>query len=138
MSRIGKMPITVPAAVKLSQNGQELTVEGPKGKLTHTLPELISAKVDGGVMTIERANDSQQAASLHGLTRTLVNNMVVGVTEGFTKTLEIVGVGYRVALKGKALDFNVGKSHPTVFEPPAGIEFAVEGNNNIHVKGISK
>jgi large subunit ribosomal protein L6 len=138
MSRIGKMPINLPAAVKISQKGAEITVEGPKGKMTHNIPSLISIKVDAGVLNVTRADDSKEAASLHGLTRTLINNMVVGVTEGFTKTLDIVGVGYRVALKGKSLDFNLGKSHPTVIEPPAGIEFAVEGTNKIHVKGISK
>ena len=137
MSRIGKMPINL-KGVKVSRSGQEVTVEGPKGKMVHKMPELISFEIDGETMNVTRANETQEAASLHGLTRTLINNMVIGVTEGFTKTLEIVGVGYRVALKGKALDFNVGKSHPVVFDPPAGIEFAVEGTNKIHVKGMSK
>lgn len=138
MSRIGKKPITLPAGVKVAINGKTVAVEGPKGKLNHTVPALISVKADGNVLNVERANDTQEASALHGLSRTLIDNMVIGVSAGFTKTLEIVGVGYRVALKGKSLDFNLGKSHPVVFEPPVGIEFAVEGTQKIHVKGIDK
>jgi len=138
MSRIGKKPITVPGSVKINLNGDVLTVEGPKGKLSQKIHPLATVKVDGGVMTIEKKDQSQVASAMHGLTRTLVNNMVVGVTEGFTKTLDIVGVGYRVALKDGKLDFNIGRSHPVVVEPPAGIEFVVEGQQKIHVKGIDK
>lgn len=138
MSRIGKKPITVPAGVKIAINGRTISVEGPKGKLSHELPGALTAKVEDGVLTVERPDDSQQNASLHGLTRTLVDNMVTGVTAGFVKTLEIVGVGYRVTLKGKTLDFNLGKSHPVVVEPPEGIEFGVEGQQKVLVKGIDK
>lgn len=138
MSRIGKKPITLPSGVKISESAGIVTVEGSKGKLSRALPKGISIKIDGDTVNLERANDSKDCASLHGLSRTLINNMVIGVSEGFTKTLELVGVGYRVALKGKSLDFNVGKSHPTIFDAPAGIEFQVEGTNKIHVKGIDK
>lgn len=138
MSRIGKRPINIPAGVKISIDNKAITVEGPKGKLSHTLPGDLSAKIEDGVLTVERPDDSQKNVSLHGLTRTLVDNMIVGVTSGFVKTLEIVGVGYRVALKGKSLDFNLGKSHPVIVEPPQGIEFGVEGQQKILVKGIDK
>lgn len=138
MSRIGKKPITLPAGVKVAIDGQTVTIEGAKGKLARIIPALISVKEEAGVLNVARANDTKEAASLHGLTRTLVDNMVTGVSAGFAKTLEIVGVGYRVALKDGALDFNLGKSHPVVVEPPAGIEFAVEGNQKLHVKGIDK
>lgn len=138
MSRIGKKPINIPAGVKINMADGVVTVEGPKGKLAQKLPTLVSVKIDGAVVNVERDNDSKDAASRHGLTRTLVDNMVTGVTKGFTKNLEIVGVGYKVALKGKSLDFSIGKSHPVVVEPPAGIEFAVEGTQKITVKGIDK
>lgn len=138
MSRIGKKPVNLPSGVKVSMDGGVITVEGPKGKLSRSLPQFTSVKIDGSVLTVERENDSKTAASLHGLTRTLIDNMVIGVSEGFTKTLELVGVGYRVAMKGKDLDFNVGKSHPVIVTPPAGIEFAVEGQQKLFVKGIDK
>lgn len=138
MSRIGKKPITVPGSVKVQIDGNIIKVEGPKGKLQHTVPALITVKLDNGVLNIGRKDESQDSSALSGLTRTLIDNMVTGVTTGFTKTLDIVGVGYRVALKGKALDFNLGRSHPVVVEPPAGIEFVVEGQQKIHVKGIDK
>lgn len=138
MSRIGKKPITMPGSVKLDVKDGLVTVEGPKGKLSHRMPEGMSLKTEDGQIMIERPDDTQKSASLHGLTRTLIANMVTGVTEGFVKSLDIVGVGYRVALKGKALDFTIGRSHPVVFDPPEGIEFAVEGQQKIHVKGIDK
>jgi len=138
MSRIGKKPIVIPAGVKIETNSGVVTVGGPKGALSRVLPTLISVKVDGGTILVERENDSKEAASRHGLIRTLVDNMITGVTQGFSKSLDIVGVGYKVALKGKSLDFNIGKSHPVVMEPPAGIEFAVEGQQRIIVKGIDK
>jgi large subunit ribosomal protein L6 len=138
MSRIGKKPIAMPGSVKFDVKDGVVTVEGPKGKLTHTLAEGITLKVEDGQIVAERPDDSQKSSALHGLTRTLVANMVTGVTEGFTKSLDIVGVGYRVALKDKALDFTIGRSHPVVVNPPEGIEFAVEGQQKIHVKGIDK
>ena len=138
MSRIGKKPVVVPSAVTITAKNNVITVEGPKGKLSRKLPDRFSVKTEDGTLTVERPDDSQGSASLHGLTRTLIDNMVIGVTTGFTKTLEIVGVGYRVAMKGTALDFNIGRSHPVIFEAPQGIEFAVEGTQKIHVKGIDK
>lgn len=138
MSRIGKKPITVPGSVKVQINGNVVNVEGPKGKLSQTVPAILTVKLDNGVLNIERKDESQESSALSGLMRTLIDNMVTGVTAGFTKTLDIVGVGYRVAMKGNSLDFNLGRSHPVVVEPPAGIEFAVEGQQKIHVKGIDK
>ena len=138
MSRIGKKPITVPAGVKVSVDNGIVNVEGPKGKLSQKLPSLVSVKIESDTISVERDNDSKDAASRHGLTRTLIDNMVTGVTTGFSKSLDIVGVGYRVALKGRSLDFNLGRSHPVVVEPPEGIEFAVEGQLKIIVKGIDK
>ncbi|MDR2883765.1 MAG: 50S ribosomal protein L6 [Deferribacteraceae bacterium] len=138
MSRIGKKPITVPGSVKVEIKNNVITVEGPKGKLSQAIPARIALKLEDGVLTVERKDESQESSALSGLVRTLVGNMVTGVTTGFTKTLDIVGVGYRVALKEKSLDFNLGRSHPVIVEPPAGIEFAVEGTNKIHVKGIDK
>ncbi|MDR0454872.1 MAG: 50S ribosomal protein L6 [Deferribacteraceae bacterium] len=138
MSRIGKKPINIPSGVKIQINNGVATVEGPKGKLSQKLPALISVKEDNGLILVERDNDSKEAASLHGLIRTLIDNMVTGVTKGFSKYLDIVGVGFRVAMKGKALDFSLGRSHPVVVEPPEGIEFAVEGTQKIIVKGIDK
>ena len=138
MSRIGKKPITIPSGVKIGINNGIVAAEGPKGKLTQTLPALISVKTENGTVVVERDNDSKEAASRHGLVRTLIDNMITGVTKGFSKSLDIVGVGYRVALKGKSLDFSIGRSHPVIMEPPAGIEFAVEGQQRIIVKGIDK
>jgi large subunit ribosomal protein L6 len=138
MSRIGQKPIAVPAGVNVTINNGTVTVDGPKGKLFRKLPNSITLKPQSDQLIVERSDDSQSAASLHGLTRTLIANMITGVTNGFVKSLDIVGVGYRVALKGKSLDFNIGRSHPVVFDPPEGIEFAVEGTQKIHVKGIDK
>jgi large subunit ribosomal protein L6 len=138
MSRIGKKPITVPAGVEVKINGNAVSIKGPKGEMKQTFPATLALKLDNGVLTVERKDESQESSALSGLIRTLVDNMVTGVTTGFTKTLEIVGVGYRVAMKEKALDFNLGKSHPVIVEPPAGIEFVVEGTQKIHVKGIDK
>lgn len=138
MSRIGKQPITLPAGVKVEVKNGVVYVEGPKGKLEQKISDLLSVSIDGQTVTIDRAEETGAASSLHGLTRTLVANMVTGVSQGFEKKLEIHGVGYRVALKGQSLDFNLGFSHPVVFDPPAGIEFAVDGNTKIAVKGIDK
>jgi large subunit ribosomal protein L6 len=140
MSRIGKKPIEVPAGVKINIDGGEIKVEGVKGTLSHKLPSLIGVRFENGIIFVETKLQSTEASSLHGLTRTLISNMVTGVTSGFVKTLDIVDTkgGYRVAMKGKALDLSIGKSHPTVVEAPAGIEFGVEGQHKILVKGIDK
>jgi large subunit ribosomal protein L6 len=140
MSRIGKKPITIPSGVQVDIDGNSVSVTGPKGKLSHKLPELIGVSIDGSTLNVNAKNESKEASALHGLTRTLIDNMVVGTTAGFTKILDIVDSkgGYRVQLKGKTLDLSVGKSHPTVVEPPEGIEFAVEGQHRILVKGIDK
>ena len=138
MSRIGKKPIAIPSGVKVETDGDVVVVEGPKGRLSQSLPSLVSVKVENGIVMVSRDNDSKAAASRHGLTRTLIDNMVLGVTKGFSKSLDLVGVGYRVALRGKALDFSIGRSHPVVLEPPAGIEFVIEGQQRIIVKGVDK
>lgn len=138
VSRIGKSPIAVPAGVKVSISGRTVEVEGPKGRLSQVLPENITASVDGSVMIIACSSDELKTRAQHGLMRTLVANMVEGVTKGFVKNLEIVGVGYKVAMKGKDLDLSMGFSHPCIFKAPAGIEFAVDGTQKIAVKGIDK
>jgi large subunit ribosomal protein L6 len=138
MSRIGKLPITVPAGVDVAVDGRDVTVKGPKGTLTHTVAGAIEvARVDGTV-TVTRGNDERESRALHGLTRTLIANMVVGVTEGYTKKLEIVGTGYRVVAKGSNLEFALGYSHPIIAEPPEGITFAVETPTRFTVSGIDK
>jgi large subunit ribosomal protein L6 len=139
MSRIGKLPITVPSGVDVSIEGQDVTVKGPKGTLSHTIVEpLAIERNDGGAVVVTRPNDERLAKSLHGLTRSLVANMVTGVTEGYEKKLEIVGVGYRVTAKGKDLEFLVGYSHPVLVTPPEGISFAVESPTKFSVSGIDK
>ena len=138
MSRIGKRPVTVPGNVKVNIDGQTVTVEGPKGKLSQTLRPEVKVTLEDGVLQVTRAGDDKEERSLHGLSRTLVANMVEGVTNGFTKSLELVGVGYRATLQGKKLVLTIGYSHPVEFEPPAGIEFVVEGANKVHVKGADK
>jgi large subunit ribosomal protein L6 len=140
MSRIGKLPITVPGGVDVQIDGQTVTVKGPKGTLSHTIAEPITiAKGDDGVLEVQRPNDERLSKSLHGLTRTLVNNMVVGVTEGYEKKLEIVGVGYRVAAKGpNELEFQLGYSHSITFKAPEGISFTTDGPTKLGVVGIDK
>ena len=140
MSRIGKIPVAVPAGVEVSIEGQDVRVKGPKGELTHTVAEPITiAKADDGTLSIERPNDESRSKALHGLSRTLVNNMVIGVTEGYEKKLEIVGVGYRVISKGPTeLEFALGFSHPVVVKAPEGITFAVEKPTAFSVIGIDK
>ena len=122
MSRIGKAIITIPAGVKVNVNGQNIKVEGPKGKLETNVHELISIKLDGDQLSFTRPNDEKFTRAMHGTTRALVNNMVEGVTKGFQKTLEIVGVGYRVEQKGKDLNLVLGFSHPVIFKAPEGVE----------------
>jgi large subunit ribosomal protein L6 len=139
MSRIGRLPVQVPAGVDVAIDGRDVTVKGPKGTLTHTIAAPIDiARNEDGSLSVTRPNDERESRSLHGLSRTLVSNMVIGVTEGYTKTLEIVGVGYRVQAKGSALEFALGFSHPVVIDPPEGITFTVETPTRIHVSGIDK
>ena len=133
MSRIGKMPVAVPSGVEVTLAGQSLSVKGPKGTLTHNFPELIKAVKEENGIVINRVNDERLAKSLHGLSRTLVANMITGVTQGFSKKIVITGVGYKVALKGKDLDFALGYSHPIAFPAPNGITFTVESLSLIHI-----
>ncbi|GAA4138444.1 MULTISPECIES: 50S ribosomal protein L6 [Actinomadura] len=138
MSRIGRLPITVPSGVEVRIDGREVTVKGPKGELRHTVAEPIEVKLEDGKVTVTRPNDINTVRGLHGLTRTLINNMVIGVTEGYRKTLVIQGVGYRVQQKGKDLEFSLGYSHPINVSPPEGITFRVEKPTQLVVEGIDK
>ena len=138
MSRIGRMPIAIPAGVTVEvAENNKVTVKGPKGTLERVLPAEMGIKVEGAVVEVTRPNDLKKMKSLHGLTRTLINNMVVGVTEGYTKELEVNGVGYRASKSGNKLTLNLGYSHPVEMIDPEGIESAVDGNKII-VKGIDK
>ncbi|WGL53207.1 50S ribosomal protein L6 [Nocardioides sp. BP30] len=139
MSRIGKLPVAVPTGVDVQIDGAVVTVKGPKGTLTHTVAEPITIEKGEGVLDVKRPDDERKSKALHGLTRTLVNNMVVGVTEGYEKKLEIVGVGYRVLSKGPTeLEFQLGYSHPINFKAPEGISFTVESATRFGVSGIDK
>jgi large subunit ribosomal protein L6 len=140
MSRIGKLPITVPSGVDVAIDDALVTVKGPKGTLSHTVAQpIMVAKSEDGVLEVTRPNDERESRSLHGLTHTLISNMVVGVTEGYEKKLEIVGVGYRVLPKGPTqLEFQLGYSHPIVFDAPEGITFTTEGPTKLGVVGIDK
>ncbi len=139
MSRIGRKPITVPANVEVKIDGPLVTVKGPKGELSHTLADPIRVeRAEDGTYTVVRPNDERRAKELHGLSRTLINNMVVGVTEGYRKSLEIAGTGYRVTAKGADLEFALGFSHPVVVTPPPGISFTVERPTLFHIAGIDK
>jgi large subunit ribosomal protein L6 len=139
MSRIGKMPITIPSGVDLTINGSSVAVKGPKGSLNHELPDLITLRVEDGRALVERADDSREARALHGLSRALVANMVTGVSDGFRKQLEIVGVGYRATAKGPtSIDLQLGYSHPISVDAPEGITFEVPVPGQIHVIGIDK
>ena len=139
MSRIGKMPIAIPAGVtvEIAENNK-VTVKGPKGTLERVLHEAMIIKTEGNEITVSRPNDLKQMKSLHGLTRTLINNMIVGVTEGYTKVLEVNGTGYRAAKSGKELTLTLGYSHPVIMIDPEGIETTLDGQNKIIVKGIDK
>jgi len=139
MSRIGRLPVAIPAGVtvELAENNK-ITVKGPKGTLERELPTEMEVKVEGDTVVVTRPNDLKKMKSLHGLTRTLVNNMVVGVTEGYQKVLEVNGVGYRAAKSGNKLTLNLGYSHPVEMTDPEGVETVVEGQNKIVVKGINK
>ncbi|MGN0099408.1 50S ribosomal protein L6 [Dietzia sp. CH92] len=138
MSRIGKAPITVPSGVDIKVDGQTITVKGPKGELTQELPAPITVTVEEGTITVNRPDDHRDNRSLHGLSRSLVNNMVVGVTEGYKQDMEIFGVGYRVVAKGSDLEFALGYSHPVPVAAPAGITFAVDGATKFSISGIDK
>ena len=138
MSRIGKMPIAVPAGVTVDiAENNKVTVKGPKGELSRALAPEMEIKMDGDTITVTRPNDLKRNRALHGLTRTLLNNMIIGVTDGYTKTLEVNGVGYRAAKQGKKLVLNLGYSHPVEMEDPEGLETKVE-DNKIIVSGIDK
>ena len=138
MSRIGRMPITVPAGVEVSITGQEVVVKGPKGSLSRAIALPIHVSQSDGVVTVARPNDERLSRSLHGLSRTLVFNMIEGVTNGYSKTIEIVGVGYRVAEKGADLEFALGYSHPIHFPAPEGITFKVASATKFSISGIDK
>jgi large subunit ribosomal protein L6 len=138
MSRIGRKSISVPTGVDVTITGQTVKVKGPKGELSHTVAEPIKVEQDGGELHVNRPNDERKAKELHGLSRTLVANMIVGVTEGYKKTLEINGTGYRVTAKGKDLEFALGFSHPVNVVAPAGISFSVERPTQFTVAGIDK
>ena len=138
MSRIGRMPVTIPSGVDVTINGREVTVTGPKGKLSLDVAEPIEVFQSDGIVTVTRPNDEGNVRALHGLSRTLVANMVTGVTEGYRKTLEIVGVGYRVQAKGPNLEFSLGFSHPVTVSPPEGITLRVETPTRLVVEGIDK
>ena len=139
MSRIGKMPIAIPAGVTVDvAENNKVTVKGPKGTLERVMAPEMEIKVEGAEVTVSRPNDLKRNKSLHGLTRTLINNMVVGVTNGYEKKLEVNGVGYRAAKQGKKLVLNLGYSHPVEMEDPEGVETVVDGTNVIFVRGIDK
>ncbi len=138
MSRIGKMPVPVPGGVDITITGPLVTVKGPKGTLAHTVAEPITVVQSDGQLLVQRPDESRTAKSLHGLTRTLVANMVTGVTTGYSKTLEIVGTGYRVQARGRELEFALGFSHPVVVVPPEGVSFEVQAPTRFVVSGIDK
>ncbi len=138
MSRIGRMPVVVPSGVDVTISGRDVTVKGPKGTLSLAVAEPIEVKQDAGVITVTRPSDEGEIRALHGLSRSLIANMVTGVTAGYAKTLEIVGVGYRVQARGKDLEFALGFSHPVLVSPPEGISFRVETPTRFVVEGIDK
>lgn len=138
MSRIGRLPISVPAGVEVKVTGNVVSVKGSKGELSHTVPSPILVDLDESTLTVTRPNDERESRSLHGLTRTLISNMIIGVTDGYKKNLEIVGTGYRVQAKGSDLEFALGFSHPVAVKAPEGITLTVEGPTKVSVSGISK
>jgi large subunit ribosomal protein L6 len=138
MSRIGRLPIDIPAGVTVAVDGSAVSVKGPKGELVLNVASPIQVAVEENQVLVTRPDDERESRSLHGLTRTLISNNIVGVTQGYTKGLEVVGTGYRVAAKGSGVEFALGFSHPVYIEPPVGISFAVEGNNKLTVSGIDK
>ncbi|NER79216.1 MAG: 50S ribosomal protein L6 [Leptolyngbya sp. SIO1D8] len=138
MSRIGKKPIPIPGKVTVTIDGQVVTIKGPKGELSRSLPSGVVVGQEGDTIVVQRQDESRKARERHGLCRTLIANMVEGVSNGFQKRLEIQGVGYRAQVQGRNLNMSLGYSHPVVFEPPEGIQFAVESNTNVIVSGIDK
>ena len=138
MSRIGKQPVPVPAGVDVSIDGQNVSVKGPKGTLQMAVAEPITVAQEDGAIVVSRPNDERRSRSLHGLSRTLVANLITGVTEGYTTKMEIFGVGYRVQLKGSNLEFALGYSHPVVINAPEGVTFAVETPTKFSISGIDK
>ena len=138
MSRVGKQPIKVPSGVKIDMKGTEIRVEGPKGKLSHKIPEGVLAKLENGILTISADKAVPKSGALHGLSRTLISNMVSGVTTGFTRELEISGIGYRAQAKGNVLTLNLGYSHPIDFKLPDGIQVKVDGNTKVTLTGADK
>ncbi len=138
MSRIGKLPVAVPNGVDVNIGQDEVHVKGPKGELRQHILPVVRVKVDDGKVVVERLGEAKEHRSAHGLTRTLINNMIEGVSKGFRKSLEIQGVGYRAAKAGERLNLTLGYSHPVSYNAPSGISFTVEGTNKIHVDGIDK
>jgi large subunit ribosomal protein L6 len=138
MSRIGRLPVDIPGGVTVTLDGQNVSVKGPKGELSLVVSNPIRVAIEENQVVVTRPDDERASRSLHGLTRTLIANQIVGVTQGYEKGLEVVGTGYRVAAKGSSLEFALGYSHPITVDPPAGITFEVEGNNKLTVKGIDK
>ena len=138
MSRIGRLPIDVPSAVNVTIDGSAINVKGPKGELSLVVASPIEVAFEDGQLLVTRPDDERASRSLHGLTRTLISNQIIGVTEGYSKGLEVVGTGYRVAAKGESLEFALGFSHSITVDPPKGISFTVEGNNKVTVNGIDK
>ena len=138
MSRIGKLPIAIPDGVQVSIDKRSIKVKGPKGELSHQVPAQINAAMEDGHLVVGRQNETRQSRALHGLSRSLIANMVEGVFTGFDKTLEIVGVGYRAELKGNNLTVSLGYSHPVIFQAPPDVDLEVDGGNRITVRGIDK
>ena len=136
MSRIGKMPVAIPSGVEVNLSGQNISIKGPKGTLTHNFPELIKVVKEESSVVVNRVNDERAAKSLHGLSRTIVSNMITGVTQGYSKKIVITGVGYKVALKGKDLEFALGYSHPVLFPAPTGITYSVESPTEFTISGV--
>ena len=138
MSRIGKLPIAIPDGVQVSVDDRTVRVKGPKGELSHRVPAQISAALEDGHLVVARRNESRQSRALHGLSRSLIANMVEGVVSGFDKTLDIIGVGYRAELKGRNLTLSLGYSHPVIFQAPPDVDLEVTGGTRITVRGIDK
>ena len=138
MSRIGRLPIDIPSGVTITVEGNTVAVKGPKGELSLSVASPIEVKVEENQVLVTRPDDERESRALHGLTRTLINNDIIGVTEGYTKGLEVVGTGYRVLQKGSSIEFALGFSHPVIVEAPEGITLTVEGANKLTVAGISK
>ena len=138
MSRVGKNPVALPKGVETTINGQHISVKGPKGTLEINIPEPIEAKVEDDKIVVTRPDENRKNRALHGLSRSLINNMVVGVTEGYKISMEIYGVGYRVLQKGSNLEFSLGYSHPVLIEAPEGITFATDGQTKFSIEGIDK